>query len=117
MEDLTTQLNKSKDVSRRFEHVKDNQRSVIREMISEAIDAVGGYHADLFSIEDLGERLSSLNNKLGEHHLSIDKALKQCVKVEKIQELVVNEHSLVRDLNIAVLMTHWDFIGPVYFHR
>jgi len=117
MEDLTTQLNKSKDVSRRFEHVKDNQRSVIREMISEAIDEVGGYHADVFSIEDLGERLASLNNKLGEHHLSIEKALKQCVKVEKIQELVVNEHSLVRDLNIAVLMTHWDFIGPVYFHR
>ena len=30
MEDLTDELNNSIDTSRRFEHVKDNQKSVLR---------------------------------------------------------------------------------------
>ena len=36
---------------------------------------------------------------------------------EKIRELVVNEKSSLRELTIAVLMTHWDFIAPVFFYR
>ena len=86
-------------------------------MLNDAIDALGGYHADVFTIEDMGERLTSIHNKLGEHYLNIETAQKQCVKRDKIEELVVNEHSSVRDLNIAVLMTHKDFIAPVYFLR
>ena len=90
---------------------------MIRDALYEAIDALGGYHADVFGIEDVGERLVSIHSKLGAHNLNLEAAQKQCVKVEKIQELVVNEHSTVRDLNIAVLMTHWDYIAPVYFLR
>ena len=86
-------------------------------MIKDAISSLGGYHADVFCIEDVGERLISIHSKLGAHNLNLEAAQKQCVKVQKIQELVVNEHSTVRDLNIAVLMTHWDYIAPVYFLR
>ena len=39
------------------------------------------------------------------------------VHAEKIRELVVNEKSSLRELTIAVLMTHWDFIAPVFFYR
>ena len=90
---------------------------IIRDTLNEAIDALGGYHADVFGIDDVGERLVSIHSKLGAHNLNLEAAQKQCVKVQKIQELVVNEHSTVRDLNIAVLMTHWDYIAPVYFLR
>ena len=117
MEDLTDQLNKSKDISRRFEHVKDNEKSILKDILNDAIDALGGYHADVFGIEDVGERLVSIHSTLGDHNLNLETAQKQCVKVEKIEELVVNENSSVRDLNIAVLMTHWDYIAPVYFLR
>ena len=86
-------------------------------MLNEAIDELGGYNADIFCSEDVGGRLSAIHNKLGVHLLNLETALKQCVKVEKIKELVVNENSLVRDLNIAVLMTHSDYIAPVYLHR
>jgi len=117
MDDLTEELNSSKDTSRRFEHVQDNKKSLLRDMLNDAIDALGGYHADVFDIEDIGERLVSIHNKLGGHYLNIETAQKQCVKRDKIEDLVVNEHSSVRDLNIAVLMTHKDFIAPVYFLR
>ena len=33
------------------------------------------------------------------------------------RELVVNEKSSLRELTIAILMTHWDFIAPVFFYR
>eukprot|EP00092_Neocalanus_flemingeri_P007710 GFUD01008326.1.p1 GENE.GFUD01008326.1~~GFUD01008326.1.p1 ORF type:complete len:633 (+),score=153.13 GFUD01008326.1:157-2055(+) len=117
MENLTDELNSSKDSSRRFEHVKDNQKSILRDILNEAIDSLGGYNADVFEIEDIGDRLASIHNKLGAHNLNLETAQKDCVKVEKIQELVVNENSSVRDLNIAVLMTHWDYIASVYFLR
>ena len=31
--------------------------------------------------------------------------------------MVVNEKSSLRELTIAVLMTHWDYISPVFFFR
>ena len=31
--------------------------------------------------------------------------------------MVVNEKSSIRELTIAVLMTHWDYIAPVFFFR
>ena len=71
----------------------------------------------MFEIEDIGEKLVSIHSKLGAHNLNLETAQKQCVKVEKIEELVVNEHSSVRDLNIAILMTHCDYIASVYFLR
>ena len=78
-------------------------------MLNDAIDAID---ADVFDIED-----ACIHSKLGAHYLNIEAAQKQCVKREKIEELVVNEHSSVRVLNIAVLMTHKDYITPVYFLR
>ena len=86
-------------------------------MLNDTIDVLGGYHADVFDIEDVGEHLACIHSKLGAHYLNIEAAQKQCVKREKIEELVVNEYSSVRVLNIAVLMTHKDYIPPVYFLR
>ena len=88
-------------------------------MLSDAIDSLGGYNADVLSISDLGERLSSIHSRLGKEELNLETAQTklECLKINKIQELVVNEKSNMRDLNIAVLMTHWDYIAPVYFHR
>ena len=88
-----------------------------RDILNDAIDSLGGYNADVFEIEDIGEKLVSIHSKLGAHNLNLETAQKQCVKVEKIEELVVNENSSVRDLNIAILMTHCDYIASVYFLR
>merc|ERR1740128_429224 len=49
--------------------------------------------------------------------LDITTAQERCVKVDKIQEVVVNEKSGVRELNLAVLMTAEKYLGTVYFHR
>ena len=90
-----------------------------REMLSDAIDSLGGYHADLWDVQNLAERLHTIHNKVPreEFQLETAQARLQCLKINKIQELVVNEKTNMRDLNIAVLMTHWDYIAPVYFHR
>ena len=88
-------------------------------MLSDAIDSLGGYHADLWDVQNLAERLHTIHNKVPreEFQLETAQARLQCLKINKIQELVVNEKTNMRDLNIAVLMTHWDYIAPVYFHR
>jgi len=90
-------------------------------MLNDAIDSLGGYNSVcpvfIFDMEDVEEKISSVHSMLGADYLNLDTAMKKCVKVEKIQELVVNENSSVRDLNIAVLMTHWDYIASVYFLR
>ena len=88
-------------------------------MLAEAIESLGGYYSDLFSVEDVGARLSEIHDKVGGELLSIKTAQSKlgCLKIPKVEELVVNENTSLRDLNIAVLMTHWDYIAPVYFHR
>ena len=68
-------------------------------------------------IQDVGERLGGVQKALGETELYLARALDTCVHAEKIRELVVNEKSSLRELTIAVLMTHWDFIAPVFFYR
>ena len=68
-------------------------------------------------IQDVGERLSAVHKAAGEGELDLARALDTCVHAEKIRELVVNEKSSLRELTIAVLMTHWDFIAPVFFYR
>ena len=97
---------------------------------------MGGYQADVFDIQvlrsttynnvthlttshvqDVGERLSAVHKAAGEGELDLGRALDTCVHAEKIRELVVNEKSSLRELTIAVLMTHWDFIAPVFFYR
>ena len=91
-----------------------------REMLSDAIDRLGGYQADLWSGgQTLSERLNTIHTKVPveEFHLETAQDRLQCLKINKIQELVVSEKTNMRDLNIAVLMTHWDYIAPVYFHR
>ena len=102
-----------------FDHLADNKKSVIREMLSEAIDRLGGYQADLWSVQSLAERLNTIHTKVPSEELQLETAQTrlQCLKINKIEELVVNEKTNMRDLNIAVLMTHWDYIAPVYFHR
>jgi len=104
---------------KQFEHVKDNKTSAIRDMLSESIDSVGGYHSDIFLEEDQGALLSKLHKEINKDTLDVRTAQKKlgCLKINKVEELVVNEKSSMRDLNIAVLMTHWDYIAPVYFHR
>ena len=68
-------------------------------------------------IQDVGERLAAVHKAVGESELDLARSLDTCVHAEKIRELVVNEKSSLRELTIAVLMTHWDFIAPVFFYR
>ena len=88
-------------------------------MLSSAIDRLGGYQADLWSGLSLAERLNTIHTKVPSQELQLEAAQSrlQCLKINKIQEVVVSEKTNMRDLNIAVLMTHWDYIAPVYFHR
>ena len=97
----------------------DNKKSVIREMLSDAIESLGGYQADVWSLSDLGERIAAIHKRLDSQELSLAGAQSKlgCLKIDKVTELVVNEKTNMRDLNIAVLMTHWDYIAPVYYHR
>ena len=92
---------------------------LFRDMLAESIDELGGYHSDVFEGDDIGSKLAKINNRLSYDKLNIESAQAKlkCLKIAKVEELVVNENSNMRDLNIAVLMTHWDYIGPVYFHR
>ena len=88
-------------------------------MLSDAIDSLGGYQADVWSVQNLGERLNTIHTKVPREEFQLETAQSrlQCLKINKIEELGVNEKTNMRDLNIAVLMTHWDYIAPVYFHR
>ena len=72
---------------------------------------------NIIYVQDVGERLSAVHKAAGEGELDLGRALDTCVHAEKIRELVVNEKSSLRELTIAVLMTHWDFIAPVFFYR
>ena len=74
-------------------------------------------HLTTSHVQDFGERLSAVHKAAGEGELDLGRALDTCVHAEKIRELVVNEKSSLRELTIAVLMTHWDFIAPVFFYR
>ena len=90
-----------------------------RDMLAESIDSVGGYHSDVFVGDDHGALLAAVHNKTSPDLLNIQtvQTKLKCLKIQKVEELVVNETSNMRDLNIAVLMTHWDHIAPVYYHR
>ena len=90
-----------------------------REMLSSAIDRLGGYQADLWSVHSLAERLNTIQAKVPREEFQLETAQSrlQCLKINKIQDVVVSEKTNMRDLNIAVLMTDWDYIAPVYFHR
>jgi len=94
-----------------------SSKSVIRDILQNGVDSVGGYHADIFSIKDIGSRLAAVHSAARDTELDLARALDTRVHVEKIRELVVNEKSKLRELTIAVLMTHWDFIAPVFFLR
>ena len=91
------------------------------DLLSEAIDSLGGYYSDIFTDhdDDAAHILADVHNKVGDDNLNIETAQKKlgCLKINKVEELVVNENSSLRDLNIAVLMTHWDYISMVYYHR
>ena len=88
-------------------------------MLADAIDSLGGYHGDVFSVEDVGQRLSDIHSQVDREQLNIRTAQAKlgCLKISKVEELVVNENSSLRDLNIAVLMTNWEYIAPIFFHR
>ena len=88
-------------------------------MLSQAIESLGGYEGDVLQISHLAERLSTIHTRLGCEELSLAGAQSRlgCLKISKIKELVVNEKTNMRDLNIAVLMTDWGHIAPVYYHR
>ena len=57
-----------------FEHVADNKKSVIREMLSEAIDRLGGYQADLWSLHSLAERLNTIQAKVPREEFQLETA-------------------------------------------
>lgn len=94
-----------------------SSKSVIRDVLQSAVDSLGGYNADVFSAKDAGSRLAAIHSAAGETELDLGQSLDTCVHVEKLRELVVNQKSSLRELTIAVLMTHWDFIAPVFFFR
>ena len=88
-------------------------------MLTDAVESLGGYQGEVMSMSNVAERLSLIHKRLGSEELSLEGAQTRlgCLKISKIKELVVNEKTNMRDLNIAVLMTDWDYIAPVYYHR
>jgi len=95
-----------------------DQFSAIRKLLTDCIDSLDeGYENPVFNIKDRAQRIQALHGMLKSDQLDISTAQERCVKVDKIQEVVVNEKSGVRELNLAVLMTAEKYLGTVYFHR
>ena len=68
-------------------------------------------------VADTGERLCLVHARLGEDYLDLQEALDMCVIIPKMERLSVTGNSSVKDLNIAVLLTHFDYISPVFYYR
>ncbi len=56
-------------------------------------------------------------DKLDDEYLDIKKALDICIIIPKMEKVTVGPNSSVKDLNVAVLLTHFDVIGTVFYHR
>ena len=103
--------------SMKFQHVADNEYSPVGAIVTEATVELGGEDGDVFSVADTGERLSQVQALLGEDYLDLQEALDMCVIIPKMERLAVTGNSSVKDLNIAVLLTHFDYISPVFYYR
>ena len=133
------------------------QASLCRDILKDAISSLGGYQAEVFDIQDVGERLSAVHKvkvKVFKWKVKVKvyplctrprgKVSSTCArrwtpactlrrsaswlwtrslhsgrpkKIFPKSTMVVNEKSSLRELTIAVLMTHWDYIAPVFFFR
>jgi len=115
--DETDLLNASANFSRKFEHVDDNNFSPLGGIISEALSKLGGVDGEVFGVEDLEERLTLIQDKLDDDYLDIKEALDICIIIPKMEKVTVGATSSVKDLNVAVLLTHLDLIGSVFYFR
>ena len=65
------------------------------DLLSEAIDSLGGYYSDIFTDhdDDVAHILADVHNKVGDDNLNIETAQKKlgCLKINKVEELVVND--------------------------
>lgn len=115
--DETDLLNASANFSRKFEHVTDNNFSPLGAIISEALEKLGGVDGEVFGIEDIEERLRLIQDKLDDDYLDIKEVLDICIIIPKMEKVNVGANSAVKDLNVAVLLTHFDLIGTVFYYR
>ena len=58
-----------------------------------------------------------IQDKLDDEYLDIKKALDICIIIPKMEKVTVGPNSSVKDLNVAVLLTHFDLIGTVFYYR
>ena len=61
--DETDLLNASANFSRKFEHVDDNNFSPLGAIIEEALGELGGVDGEVFSVDDIEERLRLIQVK------------------------------------------------------
>ena len=110
-------LNKSGNKCRKFEEVKDNQVSTIRTIIGEAMERLGGINSELLQEKNVGKMLVTVQSELEHTYLDLSDAADLSTDNIKLKKCNSNEHTALKDLNKALLLTHADYLGPIYYHR
>ena len=110
-------LNSSGNTSRKFEKVKDNEVSTVGRIIQEAMARLGGSNNDIFEEKDVGKLLSDVQSELEHTYLDLSDAQDMCTNIIKLKKCDSNEHTSLKDLNIALLLTHETFLAPIFYHR
>ena len=110
-------LNSSGNTSRKFEKVKDNESSAIGKSIEEAMVRLGGSNNQMFEEKEVSKLLQKIQTELEHTYLDLADASDLCTNIIKLKKCDSNEHTPLKDLNIALLLTHSDFLGPIYYHR
>ena len=110
-------LNNSGNNSRKFEKVKDNEVSTIGRIIQEAMARLGGSNNEMFEEKDVEKLLSDVQSKLEHTYLDLVDAQDMCTNIIKLKKCDSNEHTSLKDLNIALLLTHEDYLAPIFYHR
>ena len=74
---------------------------------------LGGYGGEIFSIEDVGDRLAAIHRD-AEDSLSLRRAKINFLCQKKTSNLNVNDKSTLEELNRAVLIADENVISEVY---
>ena len=110
-------LNSSGNTSRKFEKVRDNEFSTIGKIMEDAMGRLGGSNSEIFREKDVGKLLDGVQSALDHTFLDLSEAGDLFTKIIKLKKCDSNEHTPLKDLNIALLLTHADYLGPIFYHR
>ena len=67
--------------------------------------------------KNVGKLLDDVQCALEHTYLDLSEAGDLCNKIIKLKKCDSNEHTPLKDLNIALLLTHADYLGPIFYHR